>query len=91
MIRIRQRSLETEVFPNPVVEGENLGIMVEGSSGTVQLNVVDISGKRIYEREVTNFKDGGRLVIPVENWKPGVYLLRISDDYTSETFKFIVE
>ncbi len=74
---------EFTISPNPAKT--TLNIKLTNSDAELQLEVFDVLGKRIYKGMITKLESS----INVANWKSGVYLVRISDDKTTQTKRFI--
>jgi len=71
------------ISPNP--SKDKLNIKLPSVSEDLKLEVFDVLGKRIYKGSVTKLESS----INVSNWKSGVYLVRISNDKSSKTKRFI--
>lgn len=65
-------------FPNPVMSDLTLDFSLR-TSGTVTLNVMDVSGRRIVDGETRGFAAGPqRWAIDLSGVSPGVYLLSLT-------------
>jgi hypothetical protein len=72
-----------DIAPNP---GKNwLNINFDAFTTDVKVEVFDVLGKRIYHRKLTQPETS----INITNWKSGVYLVRISNEQTTQTKRFI--
>lgn len=74
---------EFVISPNPAKD--RLNIILPSGSDNMQLEVFDVLGKRVYKGLLTKLESS----INVSNWRSGVYLVRISDNSTSQTKRFI--
>jgi len=65
-------------YPNPFYESTNLWYMLE-ESADVEIEVVDILGRRVFMDVVKKVSEGAPRVLKIntENWTPGVYFYRI--------------
>ena len=71
------------ISPNP---GKNsLNIKLTGTNADAKLEVFDVLGKRIYKGNISELESS----INVSSWKSGVYLVRISNDQSTLTKRFI--
>ena len=73
---------EFTISPNPSKSKLNIKLP---SAVEVDIEVFDVLGKRVYKGQLTQLESS----INVSNWKSGVYLVRISNDKTSQTKRFI--
>jgi len=71
------------ISPNP--GKNNLNIKISEKQSDLRLEVFDVLGKRVYRGLVTQLESS----INVSNWKSGVYLVRLSNDKTTKTKRFI--
>jgi len=68
-----------EVFPNPVEE--ILYIHLDGAAmGKGLLTVLDVQGRIVEENEIQSFNQGSSFTLSMESYKPGIYIIRLSDD-----------
>ncbi len=85
-IIMQYNSLQDEVFiisPNP--SKDKLNIKLPSANEDLKLEVFDLLGKLIYKGEITQLESS----INVFSWKSGVYLVRVSNDKTTQTKRFI--
>lgn len=75
--------IDFSISPNPAKSSLNIKLAVSDSD--IKLEVFDVLGKRVYKSALTQLES----TIDVSNWKSGVYLVRISDDKTVHTKRFI--
>lgn len=71
------------ISPNPAKNKMN--ITLPNSGEQLKLEVFDVLGKRIYKGVITNLQSS----VNVSNWKSGVYLVRVYNDKTTQTKRFI--
>ncbi|NRD19765.1 T9SS type A sorting domain-containing protein [Winogradskyella eckloniae] len=71
------------ISPNPAKN--RLNIKVLKSADLLTLEVFDVLGKRIYKTSISKLEAS----IDVSAWKTGVYLVKISNEKTSHTKRFI--
>ncbi|MGJ8550215.1 T9SS type A sorting domain-containing protein [Winogradskyella wichelsiae] len=74
---------EFTISPNPA--NSTLNITLPNTDGDLKLEVFDVLGKRVYKGVITKLEWS----VNVSNWKKGVYLVRLSDDKTTQTKRFI--
>jgi len=78
--------IQNEAFvisPNP--SKDKLNIKLPSANEDLKLEVFDLLGKLIYRGEITQLESS----INVFSWKSGVYLVRVSNDKTTQTKRFI--
>jgi hypothetical protein len=71
------------ISPNPSKRA--LNIEFTKINGDLRLEVYDVLGKRVHKGVLTKLKTS----VNVTNWKMGVYLVRLSNDKTTQTKRFI--
>jgi len=72
------------IKPNP--SSNFLNVVIENSlRGDYKIEVYDVLGKLIHNQELSKMQAS----IAVSNWKPGVYLVKISNENSSQTKRFI--
>ncbi|WP_299126979.1 T9SS type A sorting domain-containing protein [uncultured Winogradskyella sp.] len=74
---------EFSISPNPAKD--KLNLKLNSFSAILNLEVYDVLGKRIYKKSINRLETS----IDVSNWKSGVYLVRVSNDETTQTKRFI--
>ena len=74
------------IYPNP--SSEELIIKLDQNIPSLNYQIVDLNGKIIEEEKVTNTK---ALKIETKNYKPGLYILKLSYDNKTMINKFIVQ
>ncbi|WP_299126977.1 T9SS type A sorting domain-containing protein [uncultured Winogradskyella sp.] len=71
------------ISPNPATNRINLTL--NSFNASLNLEVYDVLGKRIYKESINRLETS----INVSNWKSGVYLVRVSNNETIQTKRFI--
>ncbi len=71
------------ISPNPAKEKLNIKLL--SANDNVKLEVFDVLGKLIYKGEITQLESS----VNISSWKSGVYLVRVSNNKTSQTKRFI--
>ena len=85
-IIMKYNSIQNDVFvisPNP--SKDKLNIKLPSANEDLKLEVFDLLGKLIYKGEITQLESS----INVFSWRSGVYLVRVSNNKTSQTKRFI--
>lgn len=72
------------IFPNPADEA--LTVQLPSLSGHAEIRVTGASGAQLYS---TTARGGETVVIPLENWPAGLYLLDVRADGVSGSYKFM--
>ena len=73
---------EFTISPNPAKNKLKIKL---SSTDEVKLEVFDVLGKRVYNGVLTQLESS----VDISSWKNGVYLVRISNDKTTQTKRFI--
>ena len=71
------------ISPNP--SKDKLNIKFQSVNEDLKLEVFDVLGKLIYRGEITQLESS----VNISNWKSGVYLVRVSNNKTTQTKRFI--
>ncbi len=74
---------DCRIFPNPVVNEENIKIVLQGDHTII---ISDMLGKIVYK---TMFKDV--LQISVNSWRKGIYYVQVSGEKYADVQKLIIE
>ncbi|WP_299123706.1 T9SS type A sorting domain-containing protein [uncultured Winogradskyella sp.] len=74
---------EFTISPNPAKN--TLNIKLSEKKTDLRVEVFDVLGKRVYKGLLTQLESS----VDVSNWKSGVYLVRVSDNETAHTKRFI--
>jgi len=77
-----------KVFPNPAHDQITLQINSE-HSGVVQLQVYDLSGRKISEKTQQLLIGNNNLEYTISGFKPGIYYFRLQSANYSETIKWV--
>lgn len=70
--------------PNPA--RDNISIVLPSTIKNSRIEIYDVLGKRIYTTSIENTHTKS---IDVSNWKSGVYLIRVSNDKSTHTKRFV--
>jgi len=76
------------ISPNPVVTDFNLSFE-QSTSGTAQISIFDVIGKRVYYREIDGFEGSNQLNINVNDLRAAWYLLQIETAEGVQTIPFV--
>jgi len=71
------------IYPNPASNDFTLQLL--NDSGSAKLEVFDILGKRVFTQELNDTIN----LISANSWSNGVYLIKVSNDKSVETKRFI--
>jgi hypothetical protein len=83
---MKYHSIQDEDFvisPNPAEDKLNIKLL--SANENVKLEVFDVLGKLIYKGEITQLESS----VNISNWKSGVYLVRVSNNKSTQTKRFI--
>lgn len=75
---------EFAISPNPAKRELNVSLSKK-SDKDLTIEVFDVLGKRVYTGLITSLEYS----VNVSNWKSGVYLVRVTDDKSTQTKRFI--
>ena len=80
------------VWPNPSVDGQPRMEFTLPERGTVRLEVYDLAGRRVSERELPGMDAGTQYVevAPGARLRPGVYFVRLQFGNERRTSRFVV-
>ena len=79
---VKEGSFVVEAYPNPAKD--KVTIHTSGKvNGTANVSVLDVSGRVLYQADVTS----NDTVIPLSSLAPGVYMLRYRNDNLTKTIK----
>lgn len=76
------------IYPNPVKDLLRV-LYVSTTSENVQLQLLNIQGKIIYQQQVKTLQGNNSIEIPVGTFQNGLYLCRVVGENKSEIKKFI--
>ena len=84
-----EQILDVSCFPNPSSNNVTLSFVLTENSD-VEFEVVDLSGRLIYESEELKFPIGEQSIkIQSEEWTKGIYFIKLKANEKSKTVKFI--
>lgn len=85
----KEQILNATCFPNPSTNDVTVKFVLRNNSD-VKFNVVDVSGRLVYESDEINYPIGEHFVkLPSDSWTKGMYFINIKANETSKTIKFI--
>ena len=79
----KNQNTEFTISPNP--SKNSLNIKLPNSNEDMKLEVFDVLGKRVHKGIITQLQT----LVNVSSWRSGVYLVRLSNDKTTQTKRFI--
>jgi hypothetical protein len=81
-----------DVFPNPThVDNINLSIASEDETSLINISLLDLTGRAVYQNTVVPFDwYEGRQIIPGEQLKAGMYILRVTQGGVSRVKRVII-
>jgi len=78
------------IFPNPANNLLNISV-IGGSGNTMEVVISDLSGKILYTKPHT-IKASENIILSVENFSPGIYLLQLNNNSgTKRVYKIVKE
>ncbi len=84
-------AVDSEVFPNPVKNQLNLYINLPQPMA-LSVDLFSLSGMRMSGIVKKNYPAGqSKLILNTEDYKQGVYFIRVNADMGTQTIKFVVE
>lgn len=75
---------EFAISPNPAKRELHVTLSKK-SDKDLTIEVFDVLGKRVYKDLITRLEYS----VNVSNWKSGIYLVRVTDDQSTQTKRFI--
>lgn len=86
----KESGIEFSMYPNPVVQGENLQIQyIDVRQKGLSLKVMDDNGKVITSKQLARASSGS-LILNTENWASGLYIIHLSfEDYSISKKLFV--
>ncbi len=75
---------EFAISPNPANRELHVTLSKESNKDVI-IEVYDVLGKRVYKGLITKLE----YTVNVSDWKSGVYLVRITDEKSTQTKRFI--
>ena len=77
-----------KIFPNPV--DEKLFIQVQGLEDAITVNVVDVSGRQLFENIINGDQlSDGTISLSTTSWSPGIYFVTIKNGDQKITDKIL--
>jgi N-acetylneuraminic acid mutarotase len=78
-----------KLFPNPAVNEIFISGVPLNLADDVSLSVMDVSGKKLFENNLSFFTSGDRLQLDIGNFPQGTYLVVLSHSGTTIVRKFV--
>ncbi len=86
-----QASHRFSVYPNPVLQGNNLHIaMKENNSQAIRTEIYNLQGQQLEFKQHGIYGDG-EITLPTTNLTSGAYLLKVYEDEKSNIVKIIIQ
>ena len=79
------------IYPNPVTDKLCVRFAGNGTNENLELQVFSMLGQEMYGQVLEGSVTIQQLIIPVENWTPGVYLVKLSNEQASKVMKIKIE
>ena len=77
------------IFPNPAKDVLHIGFSVT-ATGLTRISIINVSGQTVYSKDYQTSAGSNHLEIPVNNLKPGLYIVRMSTTDKSYTQKIMI-
>lgn len=82
------QTIGAKIFPNPVTNQLNINLQ-NRISGILQVNIINMQGKRVAEKNFYLQGDESYLDLNTEALPKGIYMVELSHSHTFETLKLI--
>lgn len=79
-----------KLFPNPT-SGDVTILFETNPNSNYQLTLTDVTGKIIYQENVSGASISAGVILPTETFEPGIYFIILNDGANSVTTKLIKE
>ena len=76
-------------FPNPTSGELNVGLKLIEEIKDLKIRIVDISGKMVYQRSMTNTENGQIMTLNLSNLANGVYLVNLHSNSFNQTERIV--
>jgi hypothetical protein len=83
------KGMDVNVYPNPATEVINVAFEAENTA--YSLNLTDVNGRVIFEKEYTNLSGEQKLTIPVSGLPAGNYFINLGREGMTSTRQVIVK
>lgn len=86
-----QQTFSSSVFPNPASESATLSIVAKEKNQTMEVEVFNLTGQKIWETRLLGQPTHSyQLELPVSDWKPGIYVIRVGDYLSASTNRLVL-
>ncbi len=89
LVNFSENTLTGIPYPNPAISGEVIYLQLPYESNDLQFQLYSSEGKPVKGSMFINTQS--QLSINTQTLKAGLYILRVSQKYTSSTFKLIIQ
>ena len=83
------QSENVKIYPNPVGQNKTLFVVASNTSSLLDISIFDLAGKKI-ELNTISILEGGTNTINLEEFKAGIYFLRIKNSEKEVIKKIII-
>ena len=87
-VQFEASKMNVKIYPNPTDGIVNFYI-ISPTSNQFNFDVFDITGKQVISKVIPNGLNNNILSLPTENWAKGMYYMRLSDNTSVVTQKFM--
>jgi len=88
LVNFKGKNTTINVFPNPITTG-NLNLKFSNTHRNTIIEIRDILGRIVFQRNVEN--EGNQIIeISTNNWKNGIYLVRVFNITTDQKVKVVL-
>lgn len=86
---IKMKESPAVLYPNPASSSSFL-LFKESLSGKAILSIWNILGKKVYEQSITEVEAMQEIELPVSNFTPGLYLIKLQSENQGYLWKLVV-
>lgn len=91
-VKSKKKDLVTNIFPNPIVRGEELKILAENYNNNILIVIRDIKGQEYYSKANIVMEGNDFIAIPIANDIPaGIYLVTATSENQIYNQKLIIK
>jgi hypothetical protein len=90
VIELQQERFDANVYPNPANEVINIEFMGIGSDEKVNVKIVDLSGRIMFDKDILTSDDMQAYQIETERFINGIYLIRLTSGTDVLTKRVVV-
>ncbi len=89
-LKINTQSNSIKAYPNPVVNTTTLEVNRDNSGQPIQISIVDMQGKIVYQKQVVQSNIVSRYQLDCSKFSKGIYIVNVHFSATEkDTFKMI--